>query len=132
MPRKASSQPTEVELLILNVLWKQGPSPVSRIHEALKPHRKTGLSTTLKMVQVMTEKGLLIKDGSKRPQIFRPAMSQSKAQIGLVDDLLQRAFAGSVDKLVMTALESGNVSEDELEQIKKLIAQFEGRKDELV
>ena len=125
MPRKASSQPTEVELQILNVLWAQGPSSVSRIHEALKASRDTGLSTTLKMVQVMTEKGLVIKDGSRRPQIFRPAMSQEDAQTGLVDDLLQRAFGGSVDKLVLRALESKKVSESEINQIKKLIGQFE-------
>ena len=126
MPRKASSQPTEVELLILNVLWERGPSSVSQIHESLKPYRKTGLSTTLKMVQVMTEKGLLVKDDSSRPQIFRPAMSQEKAQTGLVDDLLQRAFGGAVDKLVLTALESKNISKDELDQIKNLIEKFEG------
>jgi predicted transcriptional regulator len=126
MPRKASSQPTEVELLILNVLWERGPSSVSQIHEALKPYRKTGLSTTLKMVQVMTEKGLLVKDDSSRPQIFRPAMSQEKAQTGLVDDLLQRAFGGAVDKLVLTALVSKNISKDELDQIKNLIEKFEG------
>ena len=125
MPRKASSQPTEVELQILNVLWAQGPSSVSRIHEALKASRDTGLSTTLKMVQVMTEKGLVIKDDSCRPQIFRPAMSQEEAQTGLVDDLLQRAFGGSVDKLVLRALESKKVSESEINQIKKLIGQFE-------
>ncbi len=125
MPRRASSHPTEVELQILNVLWAQGPSSVSRIHEALKPYRSTGLSTTLKMVQVMTEKGLVIKDNSRRPQIFRPAMSQEDAQTGLVDDLLQRAFGGSVDKLVLRALESKKVSESEINQIKKLIEQFE-------
>ncbi len=125
MPRKASSQPTEVELQILNVLWAQGPSSVSRIHEALKAIRDTGLSTTLKMVQVMTEKGLVIKNDSRRPQIFRPAMSQEDAQTGLVDDLLQRAFGGSVDKLVLRALESKKVSESEINQIKKLIGQFE-------
>ncbi len=129
MPRKASSQPTEVELQILNVLWQNGPLPVSDIHEALKETRSTGLSTTLKMVQVMTEKGLLLKDDTKRPQIFRPAMSQTRAQVGLVDDLLQRAFAGSVDKLVMTALESQHVSDTEIQQIKRLITQFEGRKE---
>ncbi len=125
MPRKASSQPTEVELQILNVLWAQGPSSVSQIHEALKASRDTGLSTTLKMVQVMTEKGLVIKNDSRRPQIFRPAMSQEDAQTGLVDDLLQRAFGGSVDKLVLRALESKKVSESEINQIKKLIEQFE-------
>ncbi|HRT50578.1 MAG TPA: BlaI/MecI/CopY family transcriptional regulator [Anaerohalosphaeraceae bacterium] len=129
MARKASSQPTEVELEILNVLWERGPSTVSQIHDVLKQRRKPGLSTTLKMVQVMTEKGLLIKDEEQRPQVFRPAMSQSRAQVGLVDDLMQRAFGGAVDRLVMAALESRKVSKKDIEQIKKLIGEFErGRK----
>lgn len=129
MARKASSQPTEVELEILNVLWDRGPSTVSQIHDVLKQRRKPGLSTTLKMVQVMTEKGLLIKDEEQRPQVFRPAMSQSRAQVGLVDDLMQRAFGGAVDRLVMAALESRKVSKKDIEQIKKLIGEFErGRK----
>jgi BlaI family transcriptional regulator, penicillinase repressor len=129
MARKASSQPTEVELEILNVFWQRGPSTVSQIHDVLKEHRETGLSTTLKMVQVMTEKGLLIKDDSQRPQIFSPAMSQSRAQAGLVDDLMQRAFGGAVDRLVMAALESKKVSQKDVRQIKKLIDEFErGRK----
>ncbi|MBE0537844.1 MAG: BlaI/MecI/CopY family transcriptional regulator [Phycisphaerae bacterium] len=128
MARKASSQPTEVELEILNVLWELGPSTVNQIHEVLKKHREPGLSTTLKMVQVMTEKGLLIKDDQQRPQIFRPAMSQTRAQAGLVDDLMQRAFGGAVDRLVMAALESKKVSSKDLQQIKKLIADFEGER----
>ena len=129
MARKASNHPTEVELEILNVLWNRGPSTVSQIHEVLRQYRETGLSTTLKMVQVMTEKGLLIKDDSQRPQIFRPAMSQTRAQAGLVDDLMQRAFGGAVDRLVMAALESKTVSRKDIEQIKKLIGEFErGRK----
>jgi len=129
MARKASNHPTEVELEILNVLWNRGPSTVSQIHEVLRQYRETGLSTTLKMVQVMTEKGLLIKDDSQRPQIFRPAMSQTRAQAGLVDDLMQRAFGGAVDRLVMAALESKTVSRKAIEQIKKLIGEFErGRK----
>ncbi|HPD46833.1 MAG TPA: BlaI/MecI/CopY family transcriptional regulator, partial [Anaerohalosphaeraceae bacterium] len=98
-------------------------------HDVLKQRRKPGLSTTLKMVQVMTEKGLLIKDEEQRPQVFRPAMSQSRAQVGLVDDLMQRAFGGAVDRLVMAALESRKVSKKDIEQIKKLIGEFErGRK----
>ena len=129
MARKASSQPPEVELEILNVLWERGPSTVSQIHDVRKQRRKPGLSTTLKMVQGMTEKGLLIKDEEQRPQVFRPAMSRTHAQVSLVDDLMQRAFGGAVDRLVMAALESKRVSKKEIEQIKKLIGEFErGRK----
>lgn len=128
MPRKPSTQPTEVELQILNVLWEHGAASVGRIHDALKAQRDTGYSTTLKMVQVMTAKGLLLKDESARPQLFRPAMSQGEAQTGLVDDLLQRAFGGSVDKLVMRALETRKVSKGELDQIKELLRRHERRR----
>ncbi len=126
MPRKPSGQPTEVELLILNVLWDLGPTSVGQIHKALETQRQTGYSTTLKMVQVMTEKGLLVKDDSQRPQIFTPALSRSDAQAGLLDDLLQRAFGGAVDKLVMQALQAKKVSAGELKEIKKLLKDHEG------
>lgn len=126
MPRKPSNHPTEVELQILNVLWRQGSGSVRRIHEALKDERDVGYSTTLKMVQVMTDKGLLIKDDSTRPQIFTPTISQEQTQSGLLDDLLQRAFGGAVDKLVLQALMSKDVSSKELKQIKALLNRIEG------
>ena len=125
MPRKPSSTLTELELQILNVLWKSGPSSVSQIHNALKDRRNTGYSSTLKMVQVMTEKGLLFKEDTCRPQIFTPAMTQEQAQVGLVDALIQSAFGGAVDKLVLRALESKHISPKELKRIKKLIAQVQ-------
>ena len=126
MPRKPSSTLTEVELQILNVLWSNGPGSVGRIHSALKGRRNTGYSSTLKMVQVMTEKGLLVKDDTCRPQIFTPAMTQEQAQAGLVDALIQSAFGGAVDTLVLRALESKHVSPEELRRIKKMIAQVKG------
>ena len=126
MPRKPSSQPTEVELQILNVLWEQGPSSVGQIHRVLKAQRNTGYSTTLKMVQVMTAKGLLVKDETRRPQIFTPVMTQQDAQSRLVDDLVCRAFGGAVDKLVMRALEARDLSQEELASIKTLLEQYEG------
>ena len=128
MPRKPSSQPTEVEMLILNVIWQNGPSTVTQIHDALKDQRQTRHSTTLKMVQVMTEKGLLVKDDSRRPQVFSTAMTQEQAQTDLVGDLLQRAFGGAVDKLVMRALESRDVSAEELAQIEELLRKHERSK----
>ncbi len=128
MPRKRSKHPTEVELQILNVLWRRGPSSVGQIHDALKDERDTGRSTTLKMVQVMTDKGLLIKDASRHPQIYRPAMSQEQAQTGLVEDLIQRAFGGAASKLVLRALQSRRASRGELKQIEELLERIEGRK----
>lgn len=119
MPSTAS--PTTVELAILQVLWQRGPSTVREIHAAL--HNGTGRSTTLKMVQVMTEKGLILKDESLKPQVFRPARPAEQTQLQLVDELIQRAFAGSAAELVMRAASAKRISPRELAEIKTLIEQ---------
>lgn len=126
MARRPSSKPTEVELQILGVLWQQGPSTVRAVHNALDGDRDTGYSTTLKMMQVMTDKGLLIKDDSQRPQVYRPSLTQEQAQTQFVDDLIQRVFGGSADKLVLRAINSRHVSPEDIEQIKKLLNSLEG------
>ena len=126
MPRKPSPHPTAGELQILAVLWQRGPSTVREVHEALGSERATGLSTTLKMMQVMTEKELLIKDDSQRPQVYRPAMTQEEAQTRMVDDLIQRAFSGAAEQLVLRAISSHHVSREDLAEIRKLLNQMEG------
>jgi predicted transcriptional regulator len=119
--------PTPVELAILQVLWQRGPSTVRQIHEVLKGARDTGQSTTLKMVQVMTEKGLVLKDESVRPQVYRPARPAEQTQLQLIDDLIRRAFAGSASALVMRAASAKRISAQELAEIKKLIERAKGR-----
>lgn len=126
MPRKPATQPTEVELMILNALWEIGPSPIRDIHAALEDKRDVAFTTTQKMVQVMADKGLLLKDDSVRPQVFTPAMSKGDSQLGLVDDLLQRAFGGAVDQLVMQALRSQGIDDKELKKINALLKRIEG------
>jgi BlaI family transcriptional regulator, penicillinase repressor len=126
MPRPASSTPTEGELDILQVLWQNGPSTVRQLHNALKDKRGTGYSTTLKMVQVMTEKGLLLKDESVRPQVFRPAESQEETQLALVDNLILRGFGGSAMELVLRAVSAKRITSDELAKIKRLIEKAKG------
>ena len=69
-------KPTEAELAILQVLWRLGPSTVRQVHEVLNPDKETGYTTTLKMMQVMLDKGLLLRDESRRPQVYRPAISE--------------------------------------------------------
>ena len=124
MPRQPSSTPTEVELAILDVLWHHGPSTVRQIHDTLDRPDK-GLSTTLKMVQVMTDKGLLVRDDAVRPQVFRPAQSQEQTQTRILDDLIQRAFGGSAAKLVQRHFRPA-VAPQELAEIKRLIDSKKG------
>ena len=116
-----SQSPTPVELAILQVMWERGPSTVCEIHNALKPQRDTGYSTTLKMVQVMTEKGLVARDESRRPQVYRPSRRREQTQLQLLDELIQRAFGGSASKLVLRAASARRISPDELAEIKRLI-----------
>lgn len=125
MSRKPSTQPTDVELAILRVLWERGRSTVREIHNALKPDRDTGYSTTLKMMQVMHSKGLLRRDDSTRPQTYRTAVSQEKTQLGMVDDLVQKAFGGATSRMLVRLLSSKRVSDQELAEIKQLIEQIE-------
>lgn len=113
--------PTPVELTILQVLWRRGASTVRQIHNVLRKERDTGYSTTLKMVQVMTDKGLLLKDEATRPQVFRPSRPQEQTQVQLLDELIQRAFGGSTGNLVMRAVSAKRITPAELSEIKKLI-----------
>lgn len=126
MPRSPSTTPTEVELDILQVLWEHGPSSVRFIFNILKDRRGTQYSTTLKMVQVMTEKGLLLKDSAVKPQIYRPAQPQEKTQLQLVDYLIQKGFAGSAMDLVMRAVAANRITGSELAQIRKMIDKTKG------
>jgi predicted transcriptional regulator len=126
MARRPSPNPTEVELRILSVLWERGPSTVREVHDALRDERETGYSTTLKMMQVMVEKGLLLKDDERRPQVYRPAITQEQAQTQFVDDMIQRVFGGAADKLILRAVSSSHVSRQDLEQIRELLKKLEG------
>src|SRR5688572_6225024 len=129
MARPPSAQPTEVELEILRVLWRLGPATVRQAHQELVKagRRGTGYSTTLKMMQVMRDKGLLARDDSVRPQLYRPAASQRRTQLGLLDDLLRKAFGGSITKLLMRAVADRRVSADDLAEMQKLIRDAEAQ-----
>ncbi|MHC4180136.1 MAG: BlaI/MecI/CopY family transcriptional regulator [Planctomycetota bacterium] len=126
MPRYPSSRPTDVELQILDVLWERGPSTVRQVHEALASQRDTGYSTTLKMIQVMREKGLVVRDESVRPQLYRAAESKTQTQLQMLDDLAQKAFGGSAKKLVMRVLSAQRVSAEELAEMQRLIEEAKG------
>ena len=119
-------RPTKVELSILRVLWEKGPGTVREIQARLSVTRETGYTTALKMLQIMTEKGLVERDEAVRPQIYRAKFSQEKTQKQLLQDLVQRAFGGSVKALVMQAISTKRSSAEDLEAIEKLLDRFEG------
>src|SRR6516165_10760541 len=99
-------KPTEAELAILQVLWRHGPCTVRQVHEELSQEKQSGYTTTLKLLQIMAGKGLVQRDESERSHVYRARLSEEKTQRHLVDDLLDRAFGGSAQKLVMRALAS--------------------------
>ncbi len=127
MARKKTAGPTDRELAILSVLWERGPSTVREVHEALhhEDSDETGYTTTLKLMQIMVEKGSLVREDDGRRHIYRPALSEERTQKQLVQDLLDRVFAGSAEKLVMRALSARKVSPNELKRIRKMIEEME-------
>jgi len=128
MPRNPSSQPNDVELAILRVVWNRKACSVREVHEALQAVRKTGYTSTLKMMQVMCEKGLLKRDDSQRPQLYRPAIPEEQTQKKIVRNLVQKVFGGSARNLVMQAVQSHKISRNELAEIRDLLDQLEGDK----
>lgn len=121
MPRPTSSQPTEVELQLLRILWELGPSTVRDIHNRMTESKATGYSTTVKMLSVMLDKGLVKRDDSVRPQIYRAASSQQRTQKRMLDEMIQKVYDGSAKSLVLQALSSTKASKQDLEEIRNLL-----------
>jgi len=117
------ARPTDAELAILHVLWDRGPSTVRQVFESLAD-RETGYTTTLKLMQIMSEKGLVRRDETARTHVYAAAVSRDKTQQHLVRDLLDRAFGGSAASLVMQALSSHPTSPQERREIEQLIAEY--------
>ena len=124
-------RPTDAELAILRVLWERGPSTVRQVHEIMVARvGPTAYTTALKLLQIMTEKGLVRRDDTDRTHVFTPRLSEEQTQRQLVRDLLDRAFGGSASKLVMQALNARRATPEELGEIRKLIeARREARDD---
>ena len=127
----SAPRPTDAELAILRVLWERGPSTVRQVHEVLVARvGQTAYTTALKLLQIMTEKGLVRRDDTDRTHVFAPRLSEEQTQRQLVRDLLDRAFGGSASKLVMQALNARRATPEELGEIRKLIeARREARDD---
>jgi len=121
MSRSPLPKPTDAELAILRILWERGPCTVRQVHELLARERQGAYTTALKLLQIMTEKGLVERDERERTHVYRPRLSEDQTQRQLVRDLLDRAFGGSASKLVMQALATRRASADELRDIRKAI-----------
>jgi predicted transcriptional regulator len=119
-------RPTKLELSILNVLWQKGPATVREIHGIMDESKPVAVNTVLRMLQIMTEKELVTRDDTVRPQVYRPRYSQQQTQTHLVKDLIQRAFDGSVKEMVMRALSTRKPSARTLKAMEKLLQEFEG------
>jgi predicted transcriptional regulator len=125
MAKQDLPKPTEAELAILRVLWDRGPSTVREVTEALQDARGTGYTTALKLMQIMTDKGLLRRDDSQRSHVFEAVAPAEQTQNQLVSDLLDRAFGGSARKLVLQALAGRKTSREDLAEIRKLLDEME-------
>jgi predicted transcriptional regulator len=126
MSKPTLPRPTDAELGILRVLWERGPSTVRQVHEALDRGRPTAYTTTLKLLQIMTEKGLVRRDESDRSHVYEAHLSQEQTQRQLVTDLMERAFGGSAAKLVLQALASTRASDEEIAEIRRLLEERKG------
>lgn len=123
-------QPTDSELEILQVLWDHGPSTVRFVNELLNETRPVVYTTTLKLMQIMTEKGLLVPNKEKMTHIYESKLSKAQVQQDLLDIFLDKVFKGSTANLMLHALGSSVPSSEELQKIKKVIEELEQNKKE--
>lgn len=121
---RSRPRPTDSELAILRILWERGPATVRQVHEALADIRDTGYTTTLKLMQIMAEKGLVERDETARTHVYSAAVNEQQTQRQLVKDLVDRAFGGSAAALVLHALNSEGATAAELKEIRKLINEY--------
>ncbi|HLV79465.1 MAG TPA: BlaI/MecI/CopY family transcriptional regulator [Chthonomonadaceae bacterium] len=128
MDRKDKTpKPTDAELSILRVLWRQGPRTVREVYEELSRERPMVYTTVLKLMQIMTEKGLVRREEHGRAHLYHATQSEENAQRRLVGDLLERAFGGSAQKLILQALTHRKASKEELAEIRRLLDELEGK-----
>ena len=125
MPDRELPRPTDAELEILKVLWRRGPSTVREVFETLGESKTTGYTTVLKLMQIMADKGLVVRDESERAHRYEPAAPEDETQRRLVGDLLRKAFDGSAKKLVMQALSTERASAEELSEIRRMLDELE-------
>ncbi|MGY2131609.1 BlaI/MecI/CopY family transcriptional regulator [Hymenobacter sp. HD11105] len=128
MSKPPLPKPTESELEILQVLWQHGPATVRFVNDELNQKREVGYTTTLKLLQLMLDKGLVLRDDDSRTHVYRASVREEETQGLLIDRLLDAAFGGSALKLVVQALGHKRTSQEELDQIRELLNEMEQQK----
>lgn len=126
MAKRDAVRPTNAELEILRVLWQRGPSTVRDVHAAVERDVPVGYTTILKLLQIMTDKGIVTRDASARTHVYAAAVSEATTQRRMVSDLMRRAFGGSTLALVQQALSSSPASPQEIKQIRRLLDDLKG------
>lgn len=128
MPKPTQRRPTDSELGILRVLWTRGPSTVREVQQELEKRdpsgSPTGYTTALKLLQIMTDKGLVLRDESERAHVYRAKVSEDQTQKRLIRDLVDRAFEGSPAKLVQQALSTRRATKEEIAEIKRMLEEM--------
>ena len=124
--RNNGRKPTDSEMKILSVIWEHGPKTFREVYDLISQKETIGYTTVLKFMQIMTEKGLLERDASIRPQVFSAAQPQQQTQKMMLRDLVDRAFAGSPGNLALQALSTRKSTPQELREIRTLLDTLEG------
>ena len=125
MARRPTPRPTDAELSILRVLWERGPSTVRQVHDVLSVDREFAYTTTLKLLQLMTEKGVAMREEDGRVHLYRAAVAQEETQRHLIRDLVDRAFGGSPSQRVIQALAAKPASAEDLREFRRLLKEHE-------
>jgi predicted transcriptional regulator len=127
MTKDTPQKPTASELEILRVLWTRGPSTVREVHDALSEKKALGYTTVLKLLQIMTTKGTVRRDEGQRAHVYEVCQPATETKRQLVGDVLQRVFEGSASELMIHALEGRRTSKKELEELRRLLDEYERR-----
>lgn len=122
---RSPHKPTASELEILRVLWARGPSTVREVHDALSESREVGYTTVLKLLQIMTTKGIVRRNETQRAHVYEAGVPAEQTKRQLAGDMLQKVFEGSASQLMMHALAGTKASEREIEELRRLLDEYE-------
>ena len=125
MTKELPQKPTASELEILQVLWTRGSSTVREVHEALSEQKSLGYTTVLKLLQIMTAKGSVRRNEEQRAHVYEACQPATETKRQLVGDVLKRVFEGSASELMMHALEGRRTSKKEVEELRRLLDEYE-------